>query len=162
MMPGGTCGEHVNFLGLGGHKDWQLMAKIRGEDYTFVNEQSRGISPSSTPKKNYTPDSSSILPSVYSPRQRATLPSRAVTHRHSGSDQRRPGSRSCRRYELPAGGNTGIALAIDHLVEMPPRAPQLAGGLPGGYTTLLPHEVEIASRAALFCFQTVDGTCGYV
>ena len=32
---GHVC-EHVNFLGLGGHKDWQLMAKIRGEDYTFV------------------------------------------------------------------------------------------------------------------------------
>lgn len=28
--------EHVNFLGLGGHKDWQLMTRIRGEDYTFV------------------------------------------------------------------------------------------------------------------------------
>ena len=28
--------EHVNFLGLGGQKDWQLMAIIRREDYTFV------------------------------------------------------------------------------------------------------------------------------
>ncbi len=28
--------EHVNFLGLGGYKDWQLMAKIRTEEYTFV------------------------------------------------------------------------------------------------------------------------------
>ena len=28
--------EHVNFLGLGGHKDWQLMTRIRTEDYTFV------------------------------------------------------------------------------------------------------------------------------
>ena len=28
--------EHVNFLGLGGCKDWQLMAKIRTEEYTFV------------------------------------------------------------------------------------------------------------------------------
>jgi predicted nuclease of predicted toxin-antitoxin system len=28
--------EHVNFLGLGGYKDWQLMARIRSEDYTFV------------------------------------------------------------------------------------------------------------------------------
>ena len=32
---GHVC-EHVNFLGLGGYKDWQLMAKIRGEDYTLV------------------------------------------------------------------------------------------------------------------------------
>lgn len=28
--------EHVNFLGLGGYKDWQLMAKIRSDDYTLV------------------------------------------------------------------------------------------------------------------------------
>lgn len=32
---GHVC-EHVNFLGLGGHKDWQLMARIRREEYTFV------------------------------------------------------------------------------------------------------------------------------
>src|ERR1035441_6552263 len=28
--------EHVNFVGLGGHKDWQLMNRIRRKDYTFV------------------------------------------------------------------------------------------------------------------------------
>jgi hypothetical protein len=28
---GHVC-EHVNFLGLGGHKDWQLMTRIRRED----------------------------------------------------------------------------------------------------------------------------------
>jgi predicted nuclease of predicted toxin-antitoxin system len=28
--------EHVNFLGLGSQKDWQLMPKILREDYTFV------------------------------------------------------------------------------------------------------------------------------
>jgi hypothetical protein len=28
--------DHVNFLGLGGYKDWQLMATIRSADYTFV------------------------------------------------------------------------------------------------------------------------------
>jgi predicted nuclease of predicted toxin-antitoxin system len=32
---GHAC-DHVNFLGLGGHKDWQLMARIRQKDYTFV------------------------------------------------------------------------------------------------------------------------------
>jgi len=32
---GHVC-EHANFLGLGGHKDWQLMTGIRREDYTFV------------------------------------------------------------------------------------------------------------------------------
>ncbi len=28
--------DHVNFLGLGGCKDWELMARIRTEEYTFV------------------------------------------------------------------------------------------------------------------------------
>jgi predicted nuclease of predicted toxin-antitoxin system len=28
--------EHVNFLGLGGYKDWQLIARIRSGDFTFV------------------------------------------------------------------------------------------------------------------------------
>jgi len=32
---GHVC-DHVNFLGLGGQEDWQLMARIRSEDYTFV------------------------------------------------------------------------------------------------------------------------------
>jgi predicted nuclease of predicted toxin-antitoxin system len=32
---GHAC-EHVNFLGLGGQKDWQLMTRIRRKDYTFV------------------------------------------------------------------------------------------------------------------------------
>jgi len=32
---GHVC-EHVNFLGLGGYKDWQLMTRIRSEDFTLV------------------------------------------------------------------------------------------------------------------------------
>ncbi|MGC9945915.1 MAG: DUF5615 family PIN-like protein [Bryobacteraceae bacterium] len=32
---GHVC-DHVNFLGLGGCKDWQLMGRIRREDYTLV------------------------------------------------------------------------------------------------------------------------------
>lgn len=28
--------NHVNYLGLGSSKDWQLMATIRAQDYTFV------------------------------------------------------------------------------------------------------------------------------
>ena len=28
--------DHVNFLGLSGQKDWQLMVRIRAEVYTFV------------------------------------------------------------------------------------------------------------------------------
>jgi predicted nuclease of predicted toxin-antitoxin system len=32
----GRLCDHVNFLGLGGYKDWQLMALIRSRDYTLV------------------------------------------------------------------------------------------------------------------------------
>ena len=28
--------DHVNYVGLGGLKDWQLMATIRRQEYTFV------------------------------------------------------------------------------------------------------------------------------
>jgi predicted nuclease of predicted toxin-antitoxin system len=32
----GHLADHVNYLGLGGSKDWQLMDTIRARDYTFV------------------------------------------------------------------------------------------------------------------------------
>ena len=32
----GHAADHVNYLGLGGLKDWQLMGTIRQQDYTFV------------------------------------------------------------------------------------------------------------------------------
>jgi predicted nuclease of predicted toxin-antitoxin system len=32
----GHVADHVNYIGLGGSKDWQLMAIIRQQDYTFV------------------------------------------------------------------------------------------------------------------------------
>ena len=32
----GHVADHVNYLGLGNSKDWQLMAIIRQQDYTFV------------------------------------------------------------------------------------------------------------------------------
>ena len=32
----GHVADHVNYLGLGSSKDWQLMAVIRKQDYTFV------------------------------------------------------------------------------------------------------------------------------
>ncbi len=28
--------DHVNFIGLSGYKDWQLMDRIRAREYTFV------------------------------------------------------------------------------------------------------------------------------
>jgi predicted nuclease of predicted toxin-antitoxin system len=50
---GHAC-EHVNFLGLGGNKDWQLMARIRGGDYTAKEELHAGlviILPNVTPSR---------------------------------------------------------------------------------------------------------------
>ena len=32
----GHVADHVNYLGLGGSKDWELIATIRARDYTFV------------------------------------------------------------------------------------------------------------------------------
>jgi hypothetical protein len=32
----GHAADHVNYLGLGGLKDWQFMGTIRQQDYTFV------------------------------------------------------------------------------------------------------------------------------
>jgi predicted nuclease of predicted toxin-antitoxin system len=32
----GHLADHVNYLGLGSSKDWELMATIRAQDYTFV------------------------------------------------------------------------------------------------------------------------------
>ena len=32
----GYLADHVNYLGLGSSKDWQLMATIRAQEYTFV------------------------------------------------------------------------------------------------------------------------------
>jgi predicted nuclease of predicted toxin-antitoxin system len=32
----GRTAHHVNYLGLGGSKDWERMATIRAQDYTFV------------------------------------------------------------------------------------------------------------------------------
>ncbi len=32
----GHAADHVNYLGLGGSKDWQLLATIRAKEYTFV------------------------------------------------------------------------------------------------------------------------------
>jgi predicted nuclease of predicted toxin-antitoxin system len=32
----GHVADHVNYLGLGTSKDWQLMATIRAQEYTFV------------------------------------------------------------------------------------------------------------------------------
>jgi len=39
----GHVAHHVNYLGLGGSKDWELMATIRAQDYTFVTNNRSGF-----------------------------------------------------------------------------------------------------------------------
>ena len=41
----GHVAHHVNYLGLGSSKDWQLMATIRVQDYTFVTNNRSAKSP---------------------------------------------------------------------------------------------------------------------
>jgi uncharacterized protein (DUF433 family) len=36
--------DHVNYLGLGSSKDWELMAVVLEQDYTFPHQQPRGLS----------------------------------------------------------------------------------------------------------------------
>jgi len=36
MPAAGHLADHVNYFDLGSSKDWQLMATIRAQDYTFV------------------------------------------------------------------------------------------------------------------------------
>jgi predicted nuclease of predicted toxin-antitoxin system len=65
---GHVCG-HVNFLGLGGHKDWQLMARIRMEDYTFVTNNRTDFT-ALYAKEELHPGLVIILPNVIPLRQR--------------------------------------------------------------------------------------------
>ena len=37
----GHDGFHINWLGLSGEKDWELMPRIVAEDYTFVTNNAR-------------------------------------------------------------------------------------------------------------------------
>ena len=37
--------DHVNFLGLSGYKDWELMPRIAAEEYTFVTNNRSDFTP---------------------------------------------------------------------------------------------------------------------
>jgi predicted nuclease of predicted toxin-antitoxin system len=41
----GYAADHVNFLSLGGLKDWQLLPVIRERDFTFVTNNGPDFSP---------------------------------------------------------------------------------------------------------------------
>ena len=46
LVEGAHAAGHVNYLGLGGSKDWQLIATIRAKEYTFVtNNRSDFLAP---------------------------------------------------------------------------------------------------------------------
>jgi predicted nuclease of predicted toxin-antitoxin system len=61
--------DHVNFLGLGGCKDWQLMKKIRAEDRTLVTNN-RADFMAFYAKEALHPGLIIVLPNVTPSRQR--------------------------------------------------------------------------------------------
>jgi predicted nuclease of predicted toxin-antitoxin system len=64
--------EHVNFLGLGGRKDWQLMTRIRAEGYTLVTNNRTDFS-ALYAKEELHAGLVIILPNVTPSRQRELL-----------------------------------------------------------------------------------------
>jgi predicted nuclease of predicted toxin-antitoxin system len=74
----GHVADHVNYLGLGNSKDWQLMAIIRQQDYTFV----RNIRPDFLYLYEQEPLQTGVIiivPSVIPLRQRNYAPAKAAT-----------------------------------------------------------------------------------
>jgi predicted nuclease of predicted toxin-antitoxin system len=61
--------EHVNFLGFGGKKDWQLMPIIRREEYTLVTNNRTDFT-ALYGKEELHPGLVIILPNVTPSRQR--------------------------------------------------------------------------------------------
>jgi len=74
----GHLADHVNYLGLGGSKDWQLMTVIRQQEYTFVtNNRSDFLSLHG--EESLHPGVIIIVPSATPARQRELF-SAALSH----------------------------------------------------------------------------------
>ena len=86
---GHVC-DHVNFLGLGGYKDWQLMAKIRAEDCTLVTNN-RADFVALFAKEALHSGLLIILPSVTPLLQRQLFLRRADAYRHARLDKHSSG-----------------------------------------------------------------------
>lgn len=78
--------EHVNFLGLGGRKDWQLMGIIRREDYAFVTNNRTDFA-ALYAREELHAGLVIILPNVPPARQEGVIPSGFVACRLPESDE---------------------------------------------------------------------------
>jgi predicted nuclease of predicted toxin-antitoxin system len=74
---GHTC-EHVNFIGLGAQKDWQLMPRILSGDYTLVTNNRTDFM-ALYAKQDLRAGLVIILPNVTPSRQRELFPA-ALSH----------------------------------------------------------------------------------
>jgi predicted nuclease of predicted toxin-antitoxin system len=103
---GHTC-EHVNFLGLSGEKDWQLMSRIRSEDYTLVTNNRTDFA-TLYAKEELHAGLVVILPNVTPSRQRelfqaalSHIGKRELTNAVLEVDLA-GGTATCREYSYPA------------------------------------------------------------
>ncbi|MGA2813095.1 MAG: DUF5615 family PIN-like protein [Candidatus Acidiferrum sp.] len=81
----GHLADHVNYLGPGSSKDWELMATIRAQDYTFVtNNRSDFLS---TWTRTVARGSDHYCSQRYAGSPTRTLHCGAQTHWLAGSDQ---------------------------------------------------------------------------
>jgi hypothetical protein len=78
----------VNFLGLGGYKDWQLMARIRSEDYTFVTNNRTDFT-ALYAREELHAGLVIIIPNVTPSRQRQLFRAALAHIDKEGSDKRR-------------------------------------------------------------------------
>src|SRR6267154_1187334 len=88
--------EHVNFLGLSGQKDWELMPKVQAGEYTFVTNNRTDFAVLYTQEELH----AGLVINRYkrsSCSAARPLPSCAIAYRRARPDKRRAGSRYWRR-----------------------------------------------------------------
>lgn len=83
----GHVADHVNYLGLGGSKDWQLIPAVRAQDYTLVTNN-RSDSLRLHGREQLHPGVIIILPN-HTPARQRELFTAALRHIGARSDQHR-------------------------------------------------------------------------
>ncbi len=103
----GYACDHVNFLGLSGYKDWELMSRINAEEYIFVTNN-RSDFTALYGREEVHPGLVILIPSVTPARQQEMFQAALI---HIGERDLtncvvevdvEKGNISCREFELPA------------------------------------------------------------
>ena len=81
----GYVADHVNYLSLGGLKDWQLLPVIREREYTFVTNNGADFL-ALFGKERLHPGIIIIVPECHPRSSARTLQGRSWTHWRTGSD----------------------------------------------------------------------------